>query len=176
MCKTNKSYYSADVSAGFNIAISTQRGGLWVVGGHQGGDGSWHLAPYGHWVGFVCMGVPPASKMGCLGLLAWGTPSYTQNQPNGHMELDASSHHPPGAPLPPTSRPVEWLWRYKNRHFCVYLLVLHKILGLGFYIAKPAVRTPANAPGRHPPGSLGSTAPSSTLFQLLWRSQAEVEY
>ena len=32
------------------------------------------------------------------------------------MELDASSHHPPGAPLPPTSRPVEWLWRYKNRH------------------------------------------------------------
>ena len=54
--------------------------------------------------------------MGCLGLLNWGHPPYIQNQPNGHMELDASSHHPPGAPLPPTSRPVEWLWRYKNRH------------------------------------------------------------
>ena len=102
--------------------------------GDRGAPGGGSMSPvtarYGDWVGFVCVGVPPASKMGCLGLLAWGTPSYTQNQPNGHMELDASSHHPPGAPLLPTSRPVEWLWRYKNRHFCVYLLVLHGGSGL----------------------------------------------
>ena len=100
---------------------------IWAIGGHQVGGMSPRIAQYGHWVGFVCMGVPPASKMGCLGLLAWGTPSYTQNQPNGHMELDASSHHPPGAPLPPASRPLEWLWRYENRHFCVHFLVLHGV-------------------------------------------------
>ena len=41
------------------IAIATQRGGLWVVGGHQGDGGSSHRAPYEHWVGFVCMGAPP---------------------------------------------------------------------------------------------------------------------
>ena len=43
----------------FYIAITTQRGGLWVVGGHQGGDLSSHLAPYGHCVGFVCIGGGP---------------------------------------------------------------------------------------------------------------------
>ena len=46
-------------SPGLYIAITTQWGGLWVVGGHQGGGGSSHRAPYEHWVGFVCMGAPP---------------------------------------------------------------------------------------------------------------------
>ena len=27
-------------------------------GGHEGGSESSHQAPYAHWVGFVCMGVP----------------------------------------------------------------------------------------------------------------------
>ena len=67
------------------------------------------------------LGVPPAKQMGCLGRLDGGHPRYTQNQHNGHMELDVSSHHPPGAPLLPTSRPVGWLWRYKNR---VHIFVL----------------------------------------------------
>ena len=62
------------------------------------------------------LGVPPAKQMGCLGRLDGGHPRYIQNQHNGHIELDVSSHHPLGAPLLPTSRPVEWLWRYKNRH------------------------------------------------------------
>ena len=66
-------------------------------------------------------GVPPAKQMGCLGRLDGGHPRYIQNQHNGHMELDVSSHHPPGAPLLPTSRPVGWLWRYKNR---VHIFVL----------------------------------------------------
>ena len=44
---------------GFYIAITTQRGGLLVVGGHQGGDVSSHLARYGHCVGFVCIGGAP---------------------------------------------------------------------------------------------------------------------
>ena len=44
---------------GFYIAIATQRGGLLVVGGHQGGDVSSHLARYGHCVGFVCIGGAP---------------------------------------------------------------------------------------------------------------------
>ena len=66
------------------------------------------------------LGVPPAKQMGCLGRLDGGHPRYIQNQHNGHIELDVSSHHPLGAPLLPTSRPVEWLWRYKNRvHFFV---------------------------------------------------------
>ena len=42
-------------------------------------------------------------------------PPYIQNQPKGHIRLDMSSHHPPGAPLPPTSPPIAWLWRYKKR-------------------------------------------------------------
>ena len=42
-------------SPDFYIAITTQWGDLWVVGGHQGGDGGSCLAPYDHRVGFVCM-------------------------------------------------------------------------------------------------------------------------
>ena len=57
--KRRNSHKNAD----FHIAIATQGGGLRVVGGHQGGDGSSHLAPYSHWVGFVCMrGAPQFSR------------------------------------------------------------------------------------------------------------------
>ena len=34
-------------------------------------------------------------------------PPYIKNQPSGHMGLDISPHYPPGAPLPPTSRPID---------------------------------------------------------------------
>ena len=62
--KRRNSHKNAD----FHIAIATQGGGLRVVRRHQGGDGGSHLAPYSHWVGFACMGVPPASKMRALGV------------------------------------------------------------------------------------------------------------
>ena len=57
-------------SSGVYIAITTQWGGLWVVGGHQGGGWSSHLAPYDHWVGFVCMGAPPPYGAKRAGFLA----------------------------------------------------------------------------------------------------------
>ena len=46
---------------------------------------------------FPCLGLPDGT---------WGTP-YIQNQPSGHMGLDMSQHYPPGAPLPPTSCPID---------------------------------------------------------------------
>ena len=41
-----------------NLELRLQRSDCWVVGGHQGGSGTSHLAPYDHWVGFVCIGYP----------------------------------------------------------------------------------------------------------------------
>ena len=74
-------------------------------------------------VSCVSLAHPFCPKLGCK----WEVPPYIQNQPSVHMVLDVSSHHPPGAPLPPTSRPIAWLWRYKNRHFCVRFFVLHGV-------------------------------------------------
>ena len=76
--KRRNSHKNAD----FHIAIATQGGGLRVVGGHQGGDGSSHLAPYSHWVGFVCMRGAPSlvdpDTPRALILLAGGTPIHAK--------------------------------------------------------------------------------------------------
>ena len=57
--------------------------------GRYGGTGGDSMGPviahYGHWVGFVCMGVPPASKMRALGVSGstklGGTPHTYKTNP-----------------------------------------------------------------------------------------------
>ena len=65
------------------------RGHTVAVWGDMGAPGGGSMGPviarYGHWVGFVCMGVPPASKMRALGVSGstklGGTPHTYKTNP-----------------------------------------------------------------------------------------------
>ena len=120
-----------DVSAGFYIAIATQRGGLWVVGGHQGGDGSSHLAPYGHWVGFVCMGGAPRlvdpDTPRAPHFASWGHPHTHKTNPVAIVGYNRAHTTPPGAPISPhTATLCPLVFSYMISTEYLGFFVLHK--------------------------------------------------